>query len=101
MLASTLILLCTWHLWRRSPNLAKGLILLLTLQVGLGVTNVLALLPLSIALLHNIVAALLLGWMLLTVLWAYQQPRLPSHVSLDSRNVQTQPLPTSTHKTTA
>ncbi|MEJ2669111.1 MAG: COX15/CtaA family protein, partial [Gammaproteobacteria bacterium] len=99
--ASTLILLCAGHLWRRSPHLASGLILLLILQVGLGITNVLALLPLSIALLHNLVAALLLGWMLLSVLWTYQQPCLAKHVSLDSRNVQTRPLPTSTHKTTA
>lgn len=48
--------------WRTCPWLrveSASLGLLLILQIGLGVTNVLAVLPLSIALMHNLVAAAL------------------------------------------
>ena len=45
---------------RAAHRLAVGLLLLLLLQLALGITNVLAQLPLSVAVAHNGVAALLL-----------------------------------------
>ena len=75
---TVLLLLCVTRLWRANSTLAHGLLILVALQVGLGITNVLALLPLSIAILHNLVAALLLGWMIFTLMWISQQTRAHS-----------------------
>lgn len=49
-----------WRLARREPPMAWVLGTLLVLQVSLGVGNVLLGLPLAVAVLHNVVAALLL-----------------------------------------
>ena len=61
-LATTfVVLLLGWQLWRaRLHGLALLLCLALTAQVGLGITNVLAALPLAVAVAHNGMAALLL-----------------------------------------
>lgn len=66
-LVTTVVLLWnTYRLWRSGFS-ARWLFLLLTLlvlQISLGVTNVLAYLPLSTAWLHHLVAiVLLLGWL--------------------------------------
>jgi cytochrome c oxidase assembly protein subunit 15 len=50
---------------RRARKLGAVLLGFLALQIGLGIANVLGSLPLPIAVAHNGVAALLLGWMVL------------------------------------
>lgn len=45
---------------RRSRTIASGLLIILALQVTLGVSNIVFSLPLSVAVAHNLVAALLL-----------------------------------------
>jgi cytochrome c oxidase assembly protein subunit 15 len=50
---------------RRARKLGVVLLGFLALQIALGVVNVLGSLPLPIAVAHNGVAALLLGWMVL------------------------------------
>ena len=53
-------------LFRRNAGKLGGMLLgLLGLQIALGIANVLGSLPLPIAVAHNGVAALLLGWMVL------------------------------------
>lgn len=69
-IASLLIIISIWQLWgiARILKIRHALILagaLLSVQVGLGLTNVLALLPLPVAVAHNGVAALLL----LSLVW--------------------------------
>jgi cytochrome c oxidase assembly protein subunit 15 len=49
-----------WALRRRAPSLAAGLALLLAAQVAAGIALVLGSLPLPLAVLHNVLAALLL-----------------------------------------
>ena len=49
-----------WALRRRAPALAAGLALLLAAQVAAGIALVLSSLPLPLAVLHNVLAALLL-----------------------------------------
>ncbi|GMQ52606.1 COX15/CtaA family protein [Halopseudomonas aestusnigri] len=61
LLTTFVVLLLGWQLWRaRLHGLALLLCLALTTQVGLGITNVLAALPLAVAVAHNGMAALLL-----------------------------------------
>lgn len=61
LLTTFVVLLLGWQLWRaRLHGLALLLCLALTAQVGLGITNVLAALPLAVAVAHNGMAALLL-----------------------------------------
>lgn len=55
-----LIFLLSYKLIRRKFSIGYALMALLIVQVGLGITNVLAALPLAISLMHNFVAALLL-----------------------------------------
>ncbi|MDX2319116.1 MAG: COX15/CtaA family protein [Moritella sp.] len=57
---------------RRIRVIAKTLIIILCIQVSLGVANIIFQLPLSIALAHNLVAAILLIT-LVTLLWFNQQ----------------------------
>jgi heme a synthase len=66
-LVTTVVLLAlAWRLfhlgWR---TLAKGLVVLLALQVLIGIGNVIWSLPLPLAVAHNGGAALLLGWLVL------------------------------------
>ncbi|GAA6133059.1 COX15/CtaA family protein [Halopseudomonas sabulinigri] len=61
VLTTLVVLLLAWRLWRsRHPRLAVLITLTLALQVSLGITNVLAHIPLPVAVAHNGVAALLL-----------------------------------------
>ncbi|OWL85658.1 COX15/CtaA family protein [Halopseudomonas aestusnigri] len=61
LITTFVVLLLGWQLWRaRLHGLALLLCLALTAQVGLGITNVLAALPLAVAVAHNGMAALLL-----------------------------------------
>jgi cytochrome c oxidase assembly protein subunit 15 len=77
-LISTLLIFSLAHLVMfRIPELkrlAVVLLCLLTLQIGLGITNVLKLLPLGVAVSHNIIAALLLLGMI-TLLMELKRPR--------------------------
>lgn len=55
-----------WHLWQ-TPGMvrpATALALLLAIQIGLGIANIVLGLPLAVAVAHNGVAALLLGMMI-------------------------------------
>ena len=63
---------------------AAGLVLVLLTQVGLGITNVLAHIPLAVAVAHNAVGALLL---LTLVLVNYQLRPVTTQVNRKSRNV--------------
>ena len=63
---------------------AAGLVLVLLTQVGLGITNVLAHIPLAVAVAHNAVGALLL---LTLVLVNYQLRPVSIQVNRKSRNV--------------
>ncbi len=75
--AATLIFLA-WRLYRAGmAGTAAWLILVLLTQLGLGITNVLAHLPLTVAVAHNGVGALLL---LSVVLVNYQVRRAPMPV---------------------
>jgi len=61
LVTTFMVLLLAWQLWRARHGLLAGLITLaLAVQITLGITNVLAHLPLPIAVAHNGVAALLL-----------------------------------------
>jgi len=71
------LLLTTYQLFKYQPEkkirlTAKVLIIILCLQVSLGIANVFFQLPLSIAVAHNLVAAILLIT-LVTLLWLNQQ----------------------------
>ena len=82
-LAVTLLL--AWRLYRAGLTAtATGLSLVLLTQVGLGITNVLAHLPLAVAVAHNAVGALLL---LTLVLVNYQLRPAIIQVNRKSRNV--------------
>ncbi len=70
LVTTLMVLLLSWQLWRaRLRGLAALLSLALAAQVSLGITNVLAALPLAVAVAHNGMAALLL---LCTVSVAYR-----------------------------
>lgn len=81
VVVTALILLTCWRLWKLAP--AAGMrpcILvvgaLLATQIALGITNVVALLPLGVAVAHNGVAALLL----LALIWTlYRLTTLEGH----------------------
>ncbi|WP_022962074.1 COX15/CtaA family protein [Halopseudomonas pelagia] len=61
IVTSLFVLLLAWKLMdRRMPKLAGLLTLVLITQVGLGITNVLAHLPLAVAVAHNAMGATLL-----------------------------------------
>lgn len=61
IVTSVVVLMLTWKLMdRRMPKLAGLLTLVLVTQVALGITNVLAHLPLAVAVAHNAVGATLL-----------------------------------------
>ena len=61
LIATAVTLLLAWRLYRAGLTAtAAGLTLILFTQVGLGITNVLAHLPLAVAVAHNAVGALLL-----------------------------------------
>ena len=61
LLVSVVLLALAWRLYRqRFTALAGGLVAVLALQIGLGVSNVLLHLPLLVAVAHNAVGALLL-----------------------------------------
>ncbi|BDX18037.1 heme A synthase [Halopseudomonas aestusnigri] len=84
LLTTFVVLLLGWQLWRaRLHGLALLLCLALTAQVGLGITNVLAALPLAVAVAHNGMAALLL----LCTLAVNYRVRAPAtvRVRLDAR----------------
>jgi len=78
-----LLMLLIWRLWamRQAGNrqMALGLSLLLLLQVGLGVSNVLFQLPIAVAVAHNFVAAcLLLNLLACTyICWQKWQVQIP------------------------
>ncbi|MGF1685235.1 COX15/CtaA family protein [Photobacterium japonica] len=62
MITSVILLLLAWRAWR-VPALRRataGMLLLLSVQVALGITNVVASLPLTIAVAHNVTGVLLL-----------------------------------------
>lgn len=70
LVTTLVVLMLSWQLWRaRLRGLAALLSLALAAQVSLGITNVLAALPLAVAVAHNGMAALLL---LCTVSVAYR-----------------------------
>ncbi len=61
MVTTLMVLLLAWRLWRsRHSGLATLITVTLAVQVSLGITNVLAHIPLPVAVAHNGVAALLL-----------------------------------------
>jgi cytochrome c oxidase assembly protein subunit 15 len=60
LITSILIISLAFALWKRRKPYIILIVGLLTLQIGLGITNVLALLPLKVAVAHNGVATLLL-----------------------------------------
>ncbi len=77
VITTLMALTLAWQLWRsRYPLLASLVTLMLTVQVALGVTNVLAHLPLPVAVAHNGVAALLL----LSVISVNYRLRAPTSV---------------------
>ncbi len=81
-LAVTLLL--AWRLYRAGLTATgAGLALVLLTQVGLGITNVLAHIPLAVAVAHNAVGALLL---LTLVLVNYQLRPVSIQVNRKSRN---------------
>jgi cytochrome c oxidase assembly protein subunit 15 len=80
LLLSLVLLLLAWRLKRNGlPRLAALLLLALTLQIGLGISNVVLHLPLLVAVAHNLGGALLL---LSLVLINY---RVRSHAGLASQ----------------
>lgn len=81
LVVCVVILLLVRAMWLQGDHttrkLAVGLLLVLMLQVGLGVTNIVAVLPLSIAVAHNAMGAVLL-LVLVTInyrLLHYSMPR--------------------------
>ena len=79
LITTFMVLLLAWQLWRsRHPLLAGLITLALAVQVALGITNVLAHLPLPIAVAHNGVAALLL----LSVISVNYRLRAPARARL-------------------
>jgi len=71
------LLLTAYQLLKHQPErkirfIAKTLLVILCLQVSLGIANVMLQLPLSVAVAHNLVAAILLIT-LVTLLWFNQQ----------------------------
>ena len=77
VITTLMALTLAWQLWRsRYPLLASLVTLMLTIQIALGVTNVLAHLPLPVAVAHNGVAALLL----LSVISVNYRLRAPTSV---------------------
>jgi len=84
LVTTLVVLLLGWQLWRaRLRGLAALLSLALIAQVSLGITNVLAALPLAIAVAHTGMAALLL---LCTVSVAYRlRAPAPARVRLVAR----------------
>lgn len=85
IIATLLLLLCIVRLFRAHRFLAITLAALLTVQVLLGISNVVFQLPLAIAVAHNAVAVLLLGWMLIIFNWSQQHTGYRTH---DARNNQ-------------
>lgn len=78
LLTTATLLLLAWRLYRAGMSAtAAGLLIVLFTQMGLGITNVLAHLPLAVAVAHNGVGALLL---LSVVLVNYQVRRAPMPV---------------------
>lgn len=66
LVTTVVVLAFAWQLHAcRWSNLARGLAILLLLQVAIGIGNVIWSLPLPLAVAHNGVAALLLGWLVL------------------------------------
>lgn len=85
-----LICLCILQLWRANRTLAAVLGTLLASQVLLGISNVLFHLPLAIAVAHNLMAALLLGWMLVIFKWSTLQTGYQTNDSRNAKNTSSQ-----------
>ncbi|MPS32581.1 MULTISPECIES: heme A synthase [unclassified Salinivibrio] len=67
MVVTALVLAWVWGLWRAGARaLAMSVSAVLAIQITLGVTNVVALLPLSVAVAHNLGGLSLLATLLLT-----------------------------------
>lgn len=85
LITSIIILILIRALWKMKSQTNSKTILyfiililsLLTLQISLGITNVLALLPLHVALAHNGVATLLLLSMMTLLFYLKSQPSKP------------------------
>lgn len=64
LVTAAVLLSLAWRLWRSgfraAQQLAGGLVGILALQIGLGISNIVLSLPLSVAVAHNAVGALLL-----------------------------------------
>jgi len=71
IVATLLTSTCIFLLWRIEQKLALGLALLLSVQVILGISNVILHIPLAVALAHNLVAVLLLSLKLTTVIYTF------------------------------
>lgn len=85
VITSILVLLLAWRLFRSGlGKLAALLTLALVTQVGLGITNVLAHLPLAVAVAHNAVGAVLL----LVMVSVNYQLRAPAHEAALARTSQ-------------
>ncbi|WP_317932824.1 COX15/CtaA family protein [Halioxenophilus sp. WMMB6] len=95
VLVTGLMLVCLWLLAAvpRLQRHAWGLAGLLTLQVSLGIGNVLLSLPLAIAVAHNGVAALLL----MTVLTTLYRLQVPAAVNAPGRAHSSQPNLSQSH----
>ncbi|AWB66693.1 cytochrome B [Saccharobesus litoralis] len=90
LVTTLVVLLFSLALWFISQSpLAKKVALaitgLLTLQVSLGVSNIVFMLPLSVAVLHNLVALLLLGCLVISLTLIYQHLKLELSQQQNSR----------------
>lgn len=83
--ATALLLLCIAGLWRANRFLSGTLAIILAVQIILGISNVLLHLPLAIAVAHNLVAVLLLGWMLVIYTWSQQHIGYRTHDARDNK----------------
>ncbi|WP_028025804.1 COX15/CtaA family protein [Enterovibrio calviensis] len=85
MVVTALVLLLAWRVRRPLGNTTSMLLVgALLLQISLGVTNVVALLPLSVAVAHNVCGLLLLLIMVRTTVLVFSaQPSKVSRTSLE------------------
>lgn len=78
ILVTVVVGLLAWRMWRRGDALALAIAGSLALQIALGITNIVAQLPLLVATAHNAGAALLL-LVLVAVNYRTRQPGLAAH----------------------
>ncbi|MGF1724474.1 COX15/CtaA family protein [Photobacterium nomapromontoriensis] len=75
MITTVLLLVLGWRLWLRPVLRPVALVMLVVLavQVGLGITNVVASLPLAVAVAHNVTGVMLLLTLVMVNMQVYRQ----------------------------